>query len=105
MRLNERGGKMKRLYQHPTIEYIGVPLADLLLNSTDNGLYDESDVLWIRMKGICSDVSAIKNRISVQKNWREYGFFVGRSRRGFMNGLPVLGLFPFRLRRTVFFAP
>lgn len=36
---------MKCLYQHPTIEYIGVPLADLLLNSTDNGLYDESDVL------------------------------------------------------------
>lgn len=36
---------MKRLYQHPTIEYIGAPIADLLLNSTDNELYDESDVL------------------------------------------------------------
>lgn len=36
---------MKRRYQHPTIEYIGVPLTDLLLNSTDNGFYDESDVL------------------------------------------------------------
>lgn len=36
---------MKRLYQPPAIECIGVPLADILLNSADNGLYDESDVL------------------------------------------------------------
>ena len=36
---------MKRLYQPPAIECIGVPLADLLLNSTDNGLYDDADLI------------------------------------------------------------
>lgn len=37
---------MKRLYQHPTIEYIGVPLADILLNSADDGnLYDDADLI------------------------------------------------------------
>ena len=46
-----------------------------------------------------------KIRIFVQKNWREYGFLSVGAVKAFMNGLPVLGLFPFRLRRTVFFAP
>ena len=37
---------MKRLYQPPAIECIGVPLADILLNSADDGnLYDDADLI------------------------------------------------------------